>query len=75
MFKCSYRKSNFDNKPYEKMLNVLNKVIKKTKFNFEYIDLGGGIGIDYENNNKKLNFKKYANSIKKFLKKKNKNNI
>ena len=57
-----------DNKPYEKMLNVLNKVIKKTKFNFEYIDLGGGIGIDYENNNKKLNLKKYANSIKKFLK-------
>ena len=59
-----------DNKPYEKMLNVLNKVIKKTKFNFEYIDLGGGIGIDYENNNKKLNLKKYANSIKKFLKRK-----
>ena len=57
-----------DNKPYEKMLSVLNKVIKKTKFNFEYIDLGGGIGIDYENNNKKLNLKKYANSIKKFLK-------
>ena len=57
-----------DNKPYEKMLNVLNKVIKKTKFNFEYIDLGGGIGIDYQNNNKKLNLKKYSNSIKKFLK-------
>ena len=55
-----------DHKPYEKMLNVLQKVIKKTKFKFEYIDLGGGMGIDYGNNDKKLNFKKYASSIKSF---------
>ena len=33
-----------DHKPYEKMLNVLKKVIHKTNFNFEYIDLGGGVG-------------------------------
>ena len=58
-----------DNKPYEKMLNVLQKVINKTKFKFEYIDLGGGMGIAYGNNDKKLNFKKYASSIKKFLRK------
>ena len=58
-----------DHKPYEKMLKVIDKVISKTKFNFEFIDLGGGMGIDYENNNKKLNFKKYASSIKRFLKK------
>ena len=60
-----------DHKPYEKMLNVLKKVIHKTNFNFEYIDLGGGMGIDYEKNNKKLNLKKYELSIKKFLKKYN----
>jgi diaminopimelate decarboxylase len=56
-------------KPYEQVLKVLDKVIKKTNFNFQYIDLGGGMGIDYMNNNKKLNLKKYSSSIKKFLKK------
>ena len=57
-----------NHKPYEKMLKVLQKVIKKTKLNFEYIDLGGGMGIDYKKNKKKLNFQRYARSIKKFLK-------
>ena len=56
-------------KPYEKMLRVIERVIKKTKFNFEYIDLGGGMGIDYEKNNKNLNLKKYSSNIQKFLKK------
>ena len=61
-----------DHKPYEKMLKILQKLLNKTKFKFEFIDLGGGMGIDYERNNKKLNFKKYYNSsIKKFLKKNN----
>ena len=32
------------------MLNVLEKIIKKTNYHFEYIDLGGGMGIDYKNN-------------------------
>ena len=58
-----------NHKPYEKMLHVLSRVIEKTKFHFDYIDLGGGMGIDYENNNKKLNLKKYALSIKNFIKK------
>ena len=38
-----------NNKPYEKMLKVLDKIIKKSNFHFEYIDLGGGMGIDYKN--------------------------
>jgi diaminopimelate decarboxylase len=58
-----------DSKPYEKMLKILDKIIKKTKFNFEYIDLGGGMGISYNNEKKSLNLNKYSNSIKKFLKK------
>ena len=57
-----------DVKPYENMLKILDKIIKKTNHSFKYIDLGGGMGIDYENNKKKLNFKKYSLSIKKFLK-------
>ena len=56
-------------RPYEKMLMVLDKIIKKTNYHFEYIDLGGGMGIDYENNNKKLNLKKYSLIVKKFKEK------
>ncbi len=58
-----------ENKPYEKMLKVVERIINKTKFNFEYIDLGGGMGIDYENKKKYLNLKKYSVHIKRFLKK------
>ena len=57
-----------DHKPYEKMLKVLDKVIKKSNYTFEFIDLGGGMGISYEKNNKKFNYKKYNTVIKKFLK-------
>ena len=56
-----------DHKPYKKMLNVIKKVIKKTGHKFEFIDLGGGMGISYDNKNKKLNYKKYNNAIKEFL--------
>ena len=58
-----------DHKPYEKMLSVVDKVIRKSNYNFEYIDLGGGMGIDYAHNNKKLNLRKYSQSIQKILKK------
>jgi len=57
-----------DHKPYEKMLNVVDKIIKKSNHKFEFIDLGGGMGISYEKNNKKLNYLKYNIAIKKFLK-------
>ena len=57
-----------DHTPYEKMLNVVDRIIKKANYKFEFIDLGGGMGISYNNNDKKLNYKKYNISIKKFLK-------
>ncbi len=60
-----------DDKPYEKVLKVLKKILNKSKINFEYIDLGGGMGINYDNKKKKLNLKKYCLNIKKFLKKNN----
>ena len=56
-----------DHTPYEKMLKVLKRIINKSKFKFEYIDLGGGMGIDYENKNRKLNLNRYSKSIKKIL--------
>ncbi len=57
-----------NHKPYEKMLKILTKIINKTKYKFEFIDLGGGMGISYNRNDKKLNYKKYNIAIKKFLK-------
>jgi diaminopimelate decarboxylase len=57
-----------DHKPYEKMLRMVDKVIKKSNHNFKFIDLGGGMGISYDNKNKKLNYKKYSIAIKKILK-------
>ena len=57
-----------DHKPYEKMLNVVNKIIKKSGHIFEFIDLGGGMGISYEKKSKKLNYQKYNIAIQKFLK-------
>jgi diaminopimelate decarboxylase len=57
-----------DHKPYEKMLKVVDKIIKKSNYKFEFIDLGGGMGISYEENNQKLNYLKYNIAIKKFLK-------
>ena len=60
-----------NNLPYEKMLKVIDRVIKKSNHKFEFIDLGGGMGIAYNNKTKKLNYKKYNISISKFLKKNN----
>ena len=59
-----------ENRPYENMLKIVDRVIKKSKHKFEFVDLGGGMGIPYNNKSKKLNYKKYNFSIKKFLKRK-----
>jgi|TARA_B110000438_G_scaffold303416_1_gene364790 diaminopimelate decarboxylase len=56
------------NKPYEKMLKIIDKIIKKSNHKFTFIDLGGGIGISYNNKIKKLNYKKYNLAINNFLK-------
>ena len=55
-------------KPYQKMLGVVSKVIKLSNYKFEYVDLGGGMGIDYNHDHSKLDLKKYSTEIKKFLK-------
>ena len=53
------------------MLNTVDKIIKKTQFEFEYIDLGGGMGISYETKQKKLNYEKYKMAVENFRKKNN----
>ena len=55
-------------RPYEKMLTVIDKIIKKSNHHFDYIDLGGGMGIPYLDKMKKLNYQKYNLAINRFLK-------
>ena len=58
-----------DHKPYEKMLRSIAKILEKIKYRFEFIDLGGGMGISYDKKQKSLDYKKYQFVIKKFLNK------
>ena len=58
-------------KPFKDMLSILDKVIKRTKIDFKFIDLGGVMGISYSNKEKKLNLKKYSQLVEKFMKNKN----
>ncbi len=53
--------------PFRKVLSILNKIIDKTKVNFKFIDLGGGMGISYSKKEKKLNLSKYAKLVNKFI--------
>ena len=59
------------NKPYEKVLTAINKILSRSKYQFDYIDLGGGMGINYNKDNKKLNYLKLSKSIYNFSKKNN----
>ena len=49
------------------MLKVISKIINKINHKFDFIDLGGGMGISYNDDAKKLNYRKYSSAIKKFL--------
>ena len=57
--------------PFKKVLSIINKIINKTKINFKFIDLGGGMGISYTKKEKQLNLKQYAQMVNKFMKGKN----
>ena len=57
-----------DYKPYVKMLKILNRIINKSSHFFEFVDLGGGMGISYNDKIKKLNYSKYSREVYKFYK-------
>jgi len=57
-------------KPFKQVLVMLNNIIVKTKINFKFIDLGGGMGISYSNKEKKLDLNQYAKLVNKFVKNK-----
>ena len=58
-----------DYKPYDKMLKAISYILNKTNHQFEFVDLGGGMGINYYDKPKELDYKKYKKSILNFLKK------
>ncbi len=58
-----------DHNPYAKMLKVVGSIIKKSNLKFDFIDLGGGMGIKYTKDTKLLNYKKLNIILKNFLKK------
>ena len=60
-----------NHKPYAKMLKVIGSIIKKSNHNFDFVDLGGGMGISYSKKEKQLNLKQYAQLVNKFIKNKN----
>ena len=60
-----------DHKPYEDMLKSIIRILKKINYKFEFIDLGGGMGISYNDQERKLNYQKYCIAINKFLNKYN----
>ena len=57
--------------PYRRTLNAIRKIIKLSKINFNYIDLGGGFGIQYKNKDKKIDIKNYSTLVQKFQKETN----
>ncbi|PDH20383.1 MAG: diaminopimelate decarboxylase [Pelagibacterales bacterium MED-G40] len=61
--------------PFKKTLKVLEEIIKRTAINFKFVDLGGGFGITYKKDDKKINLKNYSILVEKFKKKYNCNII
>lgn len=57
--------------PFKKVLNALsefNKKINQIGINLKYIDLGGGTGIPYSDDEKNFNLKKYSDLVFNFKK-------
>ena len=46
-------------------------MIKSSKIDFDYVDLGGGFGIPYKNSEKKINIQNYSKLVERFRKKLN----
>ena len=55
--------------PFNKTLKVIEQVLNKTKIKLKYIDLGGGFGISYNQNDKNIRLKNYPKLVNRFRKK------
>ena len=54
--------------PFKKLKKSINKIIKKIRYKFKFVDLGGGIGIPYSLNDKKIDLNAYSKLVEKFKK-------
>ena len=55
--------------PFRKTLSVMSKLIKELRLNLNYVDLGGGFGINYTNKERPINLNKYSKLVENFSKK------
>ena len=55
--------------PFKKTLGVMQKLIMELKLNLNFVDFGGGFGIDYSGKDKNLNLTNYSKLVEKFAKK------
>ena len=51
------------------MLKAVSYILDETNHQFEFIDLGGGMGINYSDKDRALSYNKYSSAINNFLKK------
>ena len=63
-----------DPEPYlvavEKLLSIANRVHKEVGINFEFIDIGGGLGVPYKPEDKELDVIAFSNKVVNFFKNK-----
>ena len=57
--------------PFIKTLSVMSNLIKELRLNLNYVDLGGGFGINYTNKERPINLNKYSKLVENFSKKLN----
>ena len=57
--------------PFRKTLSVMSELIKELRLNLNYVDLGGGFGINYTNKERPINLNKYSKLVESFSKKLN----
>ena len=55
--------------PFKRTLGVMQKLIMELKLNLNFVDFGGGFGIDYSGKDKTLNLTNYSKLVEKFAKK------
>jgi len=53
-------------KPFQKVLTIISKIVKESRINFKFIDLGGGMGISYLDKEKNLDLNQYAKLVNSF---------
>ena len=57
--------------PFRKTLSVMSELIKELRLNLNYVDLGGGFGINYTDKERPINLNKYSKLVESFSKKLN----